>query len=135
MATSTGSYKGVLIAFMSSKDNKDYSGYDFAPEELTDITASHVVDWFNFRAYGTTRPGEDDLPLHARANSLYHWKKALSQFMPNRIMQWNELTSSGNPTRSNQLNEMIRCVRKFECRGQSAPSKARRALKEAEFRA
>ena len=48
MATSTGSYKGVPIAFMSWKDNENYTGYDFAPEELTDVTASHVVDWFNF---------------------------------------------------------------------------------------
>ena len=69
MATATGSYKGVPIAFMSWKDNENYTGYDFAPEELTDVTASHVVDWFNFQAYGTTTPGEEDHPLYARSNS------------------------------------------------------------------
>ena len=55
--------------------------------------------------------------------------------MPNKIMQWNELTSFGNPTRSQAVNEMIKLVRKFEVRGQGAESKARRPLREAEFRA
>ena len=135
MASSKRSYKPVLIAFMSWKDNEDYAGYDFAPTELTDITAHHVVEWFNLKAYGTTTPSEFDRPIHARSHSLYHYKKALSHFMPNKIMQWDELTGRGNPTRSQALNDMTKLVKKFECRGQGAPSKARRALKEAEFRA
>ena len=55
--------------------------------------------------------------------------------MPNKILQWYELTGRGNPTRSQALNDMIKLVKKFECREQGAPSKAHRALKEAEFRA
>ena len=108
MAPSNRSYKAVLIKFMFWKDNEDYQGYDFAPEELTDITAQHVIDWCNLHAYGTATPSENDLPLHARSHSLYHYKKALSYFMPNKIMQWDELTGRGNPTRSQALSDMIK---------------------------
>ena len=47
MAPSTASYIGVLVAFMSWKDNEDYRDINLA-RKLTDITAKHVLDWFNF---------------------------------------------------------------------------------------
>ena len=49
-------------------------------------------------------------------------------------MQWNELTKTENPTKSIVLNEMIKKVVKHEVGKQGAPSKARRALQDAEFR-
>ena len=55
--------------------------------------------------------------------------------MPNKMMQWDDLNSRVNPTSSQALNEMTNRVKKFECRGQGAPSRARKALKEAEFHA
>ena len=43
-------------------------------------------------------------------------------------------TNQGNPTRSKDLNDFIKDVRKKEVRKQGKPSQARRALTESEFR-
>jgi hypothetical protein len=61
-------------------------------------------------------------------------KKALSSFMPNKHMSWNEVTKQGNPTKSPEIHELIKRIKKKEVRGQGAPSKARRPLTDAEFR-
>lgn len=86
-----------------------------------------------FKAYGTSTPTEDSRPTHGRSSSLYDIKKSISYFMPNKNMQWNELTGVGNPTRLSLVNETIKKVKRFETRKQGAPSKARRPLKETEF--
>ena len=120
---------------MSYNDRLEYDDdFVFTNEHLAEVTAGDVVAWFNHRAYGVDVSSENDRPVHARANTLYYWKKALSSFFPNRNMTWDELTKRGNPTRSQELNDMIRKVKKFEVRGQGVESKARRPLKEAEFR-
>ena len=128
-------YKSTLIHFMNWRDEAAYErDHEFTQEELGGITADEIASWFNQRAYGTDTPGRNDRPIHMRSNSLLYLKKALSWFMPNRHHQWNELTNVGNPTRSRAVNDMIKRVKKFEARRQGAPSKARRPLKEAEFR-
>ena len=128
-------YKAVLIAFMSYHNGEDYTiDAEFTTEELVAITALDLARWFNYRAYGTPEPTDTDRPKHARKHSLYYWKKALSSFFPNRHHQWNELEKTGNPTKSQELNELINRVEKFETCGEGATSRARRPLKEAEFR-
>ena len=128
-------YKGTLIAFMSYVDNVQYDKHHtFSPQDLSHVTADDVVAWMNLKAYGTTTPGMESRPTQGRSNSLLHYKKALSFFMPNRNHQWNELTLVGNPTKSQAVNDMIRRVKKFETRHQGAAPKARRPLTEPEFR-
>ena len=53
--------------------------------------------------------------------------------MPNRLMQWNVETGTGNPTRSVQVNELIKWVKKLEVRKQGKASSARRAIEAPEF--
>ena len=91
--------------------------------------------WFNDATYGMSEPptGHDMNPL-VRSHTIKYWKKALSSFMPNRLMPWNEISGVGNPTRSRALNDLIKHVKKKEARAQGAPSQARRSIKEAEFR-
>lgn len=128
-------YKKVLVAFMSWLHGEDYGGdVEFTREQLVAVTALDVCQWFNYRAYGRPDPTDDDRPILARKNSLYYWKKALSAFFPNKHHQWNEITRTGNPTRSQELNQLISRVTKYETRGEGAASRARRPLKEAEFR-
>ena len=128
-------YRGILFAFMRYNDNIHYADdFVFTNEHLKEVTAGDVVAWFSFKAYGTNVPGPEDKPLHAQSNSMKNWKKALFYYMPNRLHQWNELTGQGNPTRSTALNNLIKRVKKFEVRGQGAPSKVRRPMKAAEFR-
>lgn len=129
-------YNGILLKFMSYRDNTAYEDdHEFTREQLAAVTAQEVVDWFNYKAYNTRNPTAEDRPTEARSNSLYHWKKCLSYYMPNKHMQWDEITKRGNPTKSQALNKMTKKVVKFEVRGQGAPSKARRALRESEFKA
>ena len=129
-------YRSTLAMFMSYNHGIEYAKSDsFTQEELLAVTADDIVQWMNFRAYGKPDPADEDRPTMARSNTLYYWKKALSSFFPNKNHQWNEVTATGNPTRSQAVNDMIKRVEKFEVRGEGSPSRARRPLKEAEFRA
>lgn len=127
-------YKSVFISFMCYIDQEDYGGDAvFAPERLAEIQDVDVAGYFNLKAYGTPIPTADDRPTSARSNSLLHYKKAISWFMPNRNHTYNEITKVGNPTKSQKVNDVIKRVKRFEARKQGSPSKAHRALKEAEF--
>jgi len=50
-----------------------------------------------------------------------------------RNSTWNPQAGVGNPTRSVDVNELIKAVKKREVRKQGKPSQARRELEEAEF--
>ena len=54
--------------------------------------------------------------------------------MPDKNTPWDDVAKRGNPMRSSVVNDMIKRVKKFKARKQGAPSKARQALKESEFR-
>ena len=62
--------------------------------------------WFNHKIYGEEDP-EDDVKPTTRSSSIEFWKKALSYFMTNKLMAWNDISNVGNPTRSTELNELI----------------------------
>jgi len=86
------------------------------------------------KVYGTPTPTDTDVPTHGRSNTIAFAKKAISFFMPNRLMVWNEATQEGNPTRSTMVNELIKKVKKQEVRKQGKDSQARRAMQLPEFR-
>ena len=48
-------------------------------------------------------------------------------------MEWSRTREEGNPTRSIEINDMIKLVKKKEVRKQGAASKTRQPMKEAEF--
>ena len=54
--------------------------------------------------------------------------------MPNKGAGWLVDSEQGNPTKSNEVNNMIKLVKKFEVRKQGKPSQARRAITELEWR-
>ena len=129
-------YKPSLIGLMSFRDGVDYDkNYEFSPEELGTITPDEIVRWMSLKVYGTPDPEYDANPTEGRANSLTYYKKALSSFMPNRLMHWNELANPpvGNPTKSSQVNDLIKRVKKKEVRKQGKPTQARKAFEEKEF--
>jgi hypothetical protein len=120
---------------MSFLDRVEYNvNASFTQEQLGGLTPDKLMLWFNHVTYGMSEPptGHDMNPL-VQSQTLMYWKKALSSFMPNRLMVWNEISGVGNPTRSIALNNLIKCVKRKEVRGQGAPSMARRSIKEAEF--
>jgi len=132
---STNDYKPILLRLLSFLDNQHYEkGHVFTQQRLNEIKPDDVRRWMCVQTYHTPEPEADADPLYIRANTLQYWKKAISHFMPNSHMSWNVISQVGNPTRSPQINKLIRAVRKKEVRKQGAPSKARRPLTLSEFR-
>jgi hypothetical protein len=54
--------------------------------------------------------------------------------MPNRLMPWNAISGQEKPTRSIEVNTLIKKVKKKEVRKKEVSSKARRAVTHVEFR-
>ncbi len=128
------SYTKCLCELMSFIDGVHYDATaSFTRDELLAITADQVAAYLNKKAYGTPSPSPDDRPHHMRAASLAYHKKAISQFMPLRIMAWDDINLRGNPTRSTAVNDVITRVKKYEVRQEGVSSKARRALEWEEF--
>jgi hypothetical protein len=106
--------------------------HQFVQDELAPLTPDDVARWMCQKAYGTPEP--DANPTQARFSSLHYWKKAISYYMPNRLMPWNAISGQGNPTRSIEVNTLIKKVKKKEVRKKEVSSKARRAVTHDEFR-
>jgi hypothetical protein len=129
------SYHGVLRRLMSYLHEEEAYDKDhiFSQEDLAALTPNDIKRWMCLKAYGTPKPGPDDHPTLCRSTSLEFWKKAISSFMPNRLMSWNVLTNVGNPTKSIEINDLIKAIKKKEVRKQGKASTARRPLQHDEF--
>lgn len=130
----TASYKTVLLKFMSFLDNTEYPrGTCFNQEDLLRIKPEDVCRYMNLKAYNNPNPDESCRPMHARSNTLNHIKKTLSFFMPRRRSNWDPVRCEGNPTRSSEVNELIKRVQKFEVRREGVESNARRPIEYDEY--
>ena len=119
--------------FINSTNHQN--DYNFSDDELYTLTPSQIKRYFCLIAYGKEDPDFDnELPTVCRSSNLEFAKKAISSFMPNRNMPWNQQSSQGNPTRSSDLNDLIKIVKKREVRKQGKASCARRAMEISEFR-
>ena len=114
----TNDYKPTLIKLMSFVHNAEYDKHHvFSQDELASLTPVDVQRWMCLQAYGTPDPLPDANPYEARSSSLEYWKKAISSFIPNRLMVWNAVIGQGNPTRSIEVNDLIKKVKKKDVRG------------------
>ena len=87
--------------------------YVYTDDKLCAIEPKHVLLWMNLRAFGTVNLGVDANPISARSSTLAYWKKkAISFFHPNRLMVWSAGRMEGNPTRSVEINNLIKQVKK-----------------------
>jgi hypothetical protein len=91
----------------------------------------HILQCMNQKAFGVTDPALDANPTLATANSLEYWKKALSFFMPNRLIIWLSGRNEGSPTQSIEVNNLIKRVRKKEVRKQGVAPQCQCAMTEA----
>ena len=131
---SKNDYKPMLIQPMSFLDGTQYErDHEFTQERLLQLTPCDIEQWMKKKAYGTPDPGNDATPTEAQSSSLLYWKKALSSYMPNRLMTWNVATQQGNPMKSAEVNNLIKMVKKCEVRHVGVPSKTRRAAKMNEY--
>ena len=120
---------------MSWKDGREYEANAvFNDGELRQITPNDICRYFKHLAYGDPDCNERIAnPTSYRANTLKYYKKAISQCLPNTHMTWNDDAKIGNPTKSAQVNNLIRVIRKKEVSGLGVPSRATRDLTSTEF--
>ena len=130
---SKAKYKGVLIELMSYLHNTTYPrGHQFCCDDLSKLTPSDLMRWMNKKVYGVEEPLLDARP-EVRAGTIGFWKKAILYFMPNRLLQWNEISNVGNPTKSAEVNDLVKRVTKKEARKEGAESKKRRPMNNEEY--
>ena len=129
-------YKSTLDNLLSFVHNTPQYPINktYTKGELRALTPENVLHWMNVKTFGVADPPLDANPISARSNSLAFWKKAISFFMPNRLSVWTSGRNEGNPTRSIDVNNLIKRVKKKEVRKQGVVSRCRRAITEAEFR-
>ena len=121
---------------MRHKNSVNYpKEYRFSDEELGTITPDDIYRWMCLKAYHKYDPLPTDRPMYARSSSLSYWKKAISYYMPNGNVSWNSLANPpfGNPTKSKEVNDLVKGVRKMETRKQGKKSRADRAMEPSEF--
>ena len=84
---------------------------------------------------GCPDPEPNDNPTEGRSSALTFAQKAISYFMPNKLMSWNVLANPpvGNPTKSVVVNNLIMIVNKREVRRQGKRSQARKPFTEDEY--
>ena len=128
-------YFAHLRACLGLKDGFVYpKNISFESEHILTLTPEDIVSYFNLKVFGTTDPDEDCTPKLGRSSSLLYYKKAISFFMPNKLLGWNVQSSSENPTKSVLVNNIINKVKKMEVRKQGKESQARRPLTIDEFK-
>ena len=130
-------YQPYLFKFMNFKNNPDeeYTKETvFSNEQLFDIKPDDLARWFKLQAYGDTEANiETELPTKCRLSNLEFIKKSISHFMPDKNTPWSVRHNSGNPTRSNQIQEILKKVKRAEIRGQGRESMARGPFVEPEY--
>ena len=106
----------------------------FCEVELANITATDVERYLRLKAYGVAEIHTTlERPTLCRSNTLEVYKKAISYFIPNRIPHWDPISKIGNPTKSVDVNQVIKDVRKHEVRTEGAQSRVKRDLSRPEF--
>ena len=112
-------YKSTLDILMSYFHGVDYARErEYTKGELRALTPDDVVAWMNVKAFDDPDPSLDANPTEFHSSSLEFWKKTLSFFMPDRLTALVSGRNEGNPTRSIEVNSLIRRVKKKEVRKQ-----------------
>ena len=127
-------YVPYLVSFMSFFHGIQYEkDHVFIDEEIAEATATDVERYMRMKAYGSAERVAEDRPTLCRSNTLEVIKRSISFFIPNRIPPWDPVSRIGNPTKSVEVNQLIKEVRKHEVRTEGATSRIKRAMSRPEF--
>ena len=74
------------------------------------------------KLYNREDPEYDAKPLNGSHHTLDYYKKSISYFMPMKESSWSPSDSTGNPTRSNEVNNLIKRIREFDDGGKKRKS-------------
>jgi len=110
-------YYTVLRDFMTYFHGKPAlyeQSHEFTQEELKTITPEAICKWMRLKIYGKEDIVDGDEPKYGSHHTLDNYKKSISYFMPNKGRGWDSSKCAGNPTRSHQVNGLIKKVRTFD---------------------
>jgi hypothetical protein len=109
---------------------------EYTDNEKRQVMPEELVRWLNLQTFGLPNPGPDDESIRPLvcANTLAFWKQAISFYMPDRLHVWRSGSKDGNPTKSAEVNDFVKRIKKLEARKQGADSKSWRPMLETEFR-
>jgi hypothetical protein len=134
MNTQATKYRPYLLSYMSFLNTTVYEkDYEFSNEELRAATPQSITRWMHVKAYGVEEIGQNDRAL-CRSSTIEMCKKAVSYFMPHKTAAWNTETQFGNPTKSKEVNDLVKYMKKNEVRNKGQQSKAKRPLTQQEYR-
>ena len=89
-------YEAALCQVMNAKDSVTHPPTKvFSQEELLALTPTHIVEFFNLKAYGKKNPAPDDKPTKCRSTTLLNYKKKISWFHPRKDQQWDSIRGKG----------------------------------------
>ena len=64
------------------------------------------------RVFGKPNPNDGDWPTEGMLASVEFAIDGISYFMPNKLMKWDVVNNSGNPTKTIIVNELMRRVKR-----------------------
>ena len=93
-----------------------------------------IFSHFKLKVFGTPDSTKDACPTFGRSSLLCFYKKAISFFMPNKLLGWNVQIMSRDPTKSVIVKKVLNKVKKMEVRRQEESPQTRRVLIIEEFK-
>jgi hypothetical protein len=102
-------YHDATCPLMVFVHNREFApGHDWTNSEKLAVTPELIVRYLKTMVYGNKNAQLDvDRPIHYQSNTVLYWKKAWSYFMLNKILAWNEVALTGNPTHSRSVLELF----------------------------
>ena len=122
-------YRRNLVRFLSFLNKTKYcEKQEFNNERILQITPEDIFSYFNYRAYGVQYPSAEARPTNARSTTIQYQKNAISQFMRRKFFPWDDINRIGNPSKSIQVNNLIKLIKKHGVRKEGSKSKVVRPL-------
>jgi len=94
--------------------------HEFEENDLLAITPNDIVRWMNAKAFGKTEPDENAQLVGSSWSSLGFMKKSISFFMP-RTAPWDPIEGRGNPTKSQEVKNLLLRIKSIEDNRKKAP--------------
>ena len=86
----------------------------FTQDELSAIKPQDIMKWMNMKLFAKEDPGDDEMPINGSHHTIDYYKKSISYFMPKKETPWDPIHQTGNPTRSNEVTNLVKRIRKMD---------------------
>jgi hypothetical protein len=130
-------YENPKAARRKKKEDSDgniLEEYEDAVVLLRKVTNVDVLRYLCVCAYGKPIPGASDCPIYARDATIASYKKQISTFMFSRA-NYDDERLTGNPTMSEEINDLVKTIKKAQTKGLGSESKKTRPFETSEFKA